>query len=125
VSLANLVLVLFSVGLAAVGQLLLRHGMSTAATAAHRTGSSLVVKAATSGWVIAGLVIFGVSALTWLTTLSRVPLNVAYPFNALGFLAIIAASAVILHEHVSLWTWVGACFVVVGLIVVVVGQRTG
>ena len=51
-----------------------------------RSRGSLVVSAATSPWVLLGLVVFGVSAVAWLAALSRVPLSVAYPFNALGYL---------------------------------------
>jgi multidrug transporter EmrE-like cation transporter len=47
------------------------------------------------------------------------PLSIAYPFNALGFLAILTASALILGEKTNIWTWVGTSCVVVGLIVVV------
>ena len=66
-----------------------------------------------------GLLVFGVSALAWLLTLSRVPLNVAYPFNALGYLGILTASVVVLHERANGWTVLGSVMVVGGLIVVV------
>ena len=62
---------------------------------------------------------FGVSALAWLMTLSRVPLNMAYPFNAVGYLAILGASVLVLHERANVWTVVGSLMVVAGLIVVV------
>jgi multidrug transporter EmrE-like cation transporter len=115
----NIVLLLCAVGLAAVGQLLLKHGMQQATNRAAQGHGSLAVAAATSGWVILGLVVFGVSALAWLTTLSRLPLSIAYPFNALGYLAILTASVVILHERANVWTWVGTALVVSGLIIVV------
>ncbi len=75
--------------------------------------------AATSPWLLGGLVIFGVSAVAWLVNLSRVPLSVAHPFNALGYVVILVASTVILHERAKVWTWVGTTLVVSGLIVVV------
>lgn len=115
---SSLALILFAVGSAATGQLMLRHGMKLAAAAASQ-GGSLAVKAATSPWVLGGLAIFAVASIAWLTTLSRVPLSIAYPFNAIGFIAILAMSALILNEQTNLWTWVGTSFVVVGLIVVV------
>ena len=118
-TITNIVLVLCAVGLAAVGQLLLKHGMQQATDRAAQRHGSLAVAAATSPWVIFGLVVFGVSALAWLTTLSRLPLSIAYPFNALGYLAILTASVVILHERANTWTWVGTALVVTGLIVVV------
>jgi drug/metabolite transporter (DMT)-like permease len=119
VSLASLALLLFAVGSAATGQVLLKHGMETAAKRVTESRGSLIVAAATSPWVVLGLTVFAVSAVAWLSTLSRVPLSIAYPFNALGYLAILTASVVVLNERANVWTWVGSLFVVAGLIMVV------
>jgi drug/metabolite transporter (DMT)-like permease len=118
-SLASLALLLFAVGSAATGQVLLKHGMQSAAKRVAETKGSLAFAAATSPWVLLGLTVFAVSAVAWLTTLSRVPLSIAYPFNALGYLAILTASVVVLHERANAWTWIGSICVVVGLIIVV------
>jgi undecaprenyl phosphate-alpha-L-ara4N flippase subunit ArnE len=118
-SLASAALLIFAVALAATGQVLLKHGMDGARLKAERGGGSLAVAAATSPWVLVGLMIFGISALAWMTTLSRVPLSIAYPFNALGYLGILTASVVILNERANVWTWVGTALVVGGLIIVV------
>lgn len=116
---ASIALLLFAVGSAAVGQLMLKHGMQIATSRARLRHGSLALSAATSPWVLLGLCVFAISALAWLTTLSRVPLSVAYPFNALGYLAILTASVVVLHERANLWTWLGTGLVVTGLIIVV------
>ena len=121
---ANLLLLLFAVASAATGQLMLKYGMTGAAESVTRSGGTLLLKAATSPWVIGGLVVFGISALAWLTTLSRVPLSVAYPFNALGLLAIVGSSAVILHERVTPMAWLGVLLVVAGLIIVVLSRSS-
>lgn len=118
-TIGNMALLLFAVGAAAVGQLMLRHGMQTASARAASTHGSLAAAAVTSPWVLLGLMVFGVSAIAWLTTLSRVPLSIAYPFNALGYLAILTASVLVLHERANVWTWVGSLLVVSGLIMVV------
>jgi undecaprenyl phosphate-alpha-L-ara4N flippase subunit ArnE len=122
-SAANLALLLFAVGAAACGQLLLKHGMAAAADRSGNGGPSLPVAAATSPFVWFGLTVFGISALAWMTTLSRVPLSIAYPFNALGFLVVLTASAVLLHERTSVWTWVGTAMVVTGIVVVVTTRQ--
>lgn len=119
---ANLVLIITSVAIAACGQLLLRHGMRLAKSEAGASGS-LVMQAATSPYVIGGLAVFGLSAVLWLATLSRVPLSVAYPFNALGYLGILTMSALVLHEHVPVQTWLGSALVVAGLLLVVTSAR--
>ena len=117
-TIGNIALVLFAVGAAAVGQVMLKHGMQIASDRAASRGS-LVFAAATSPWVLLGLLVFAVSATAWLATLSRVPLSVAYPFNALGYLGILTASVLVLHERANVWTWVGSVLVVSGLIMVV------
>jgi drug/metabolite transporter (DMT)-like permease len=118
-SLASLGILLFAVALAATGQLLLKNGMNLAKSASQANGRSLALAAATSPWILGGLVVFAVSAVAWLVTLSRVPLSIAYPFNALGYVVILVASTVILHERANVWTWFGTVLVISGLIVVV------
>jgi drug/metabolite transporter (DMT)-like permease len=51
-----------------------------------------------------------------------VPLSVAYPFNALGYLVILTASILILHERANLLTWAGSLLVVSGLVIVVLSR---
>ena len=52
-------------------------------------------------------------------TAQRGVLSVAYPFNALGYIVILTASVVLLHERANLLTWVGSLMVVSGLLIVV------
>lgn len=122
-TIGNIALVLSAVTAAAIGQVMLKHGMQIASSRAARSGGSLALSAATSPWVLLGLLVFGISAIAWLTALSRVPLSVAYPFNALGYLAILTASVLILHERANILTWLGSLLVVSGLIIVVMSQR--
>ena len=120
----NLLLVLSAVALAATGQLMLKHGMQLATARARGSHGSLVIAAATTPWVLLGLVVFAVSAVAWLGALSRVPLNVAYPFNALGYIVILGASVVVLHERANLLTWAGSLLVVAGLVIVVLSVKS-
>ncbi len=118
-TIASVGLLLFAVATAATGQVMLKHGMQVATARAAHSGGSLVLRAATSPWVLLGLVVFGVSAIAWLAALSKVPLSVAYPFNALGYLVILIASVLVLHERANLLTWLGSLLVVSGLLIVV------
>jgi len=117
-------LLLFAVITAAAGQVMLKHGMQIATARATSSGGSLVLSAVTTFWVPLGLVVFGVSAIAWLAALSKVPLSVAYPFNALGYLVILAASILVLHERASVMTWLGSLLVVSGLVIVVLSQQS-
>jgi multidrug transporter EmrE-like cation transporter len=118
-SLSNFAVLLFAVALAASGQVILKQGMTRSAASAKERGTSLAENAIVNGWVWLGLALFGISAVAWMLTLSRVPLNIAYPFNAMGYLAILAASVLVLHERANAWTLLGSGMVVCGLIVVV------
>jgi drug/metabolite transporter (DMT)-like permease len=120
-SVVSMALLLFAVSSAAIGQVMLKHGMQVATSRAAARGS-LVVSAATSPWVLVGLLVFAISAVAWLATLSRVPLSVAYPFNALGYLGILTASVLVLHERANVLTWAGSLLVVCGLVIVVLAR---
>lgn len=124
-NLASIGILLVAVALAATGQLILKNGMNLAKAHAAETGRSLVLGAVSSPWILGGLVIFGLSAIAWLVTLSRVPLSVAYPFNALGYVVILVASSVLLHERTNMWTWLGTVLVVGGLVLVVSTAPSG
>ena len=123
-TLTSAALLLFAVLSAATGQVMLKHGMQIATARSTTSGGSLVLSAVTTLWVPLGLVVFGISAVAWLAVLSRVPLSVAYPFNALGYLVILTSSIVILHERATILTWLGSLLVVSGLLVVVLSQRS-
>jgi drug/metabolite transporter (DMT)-like permease len=121
-TIGSMALLLFAVAAAATAQIMLKHGIQIASARAAHSGSSLAVSAATSPWVLLGFVVFAISAVAWLAALARVPLSVAYPFNALGYLGILAVSVFFLHERATAATWVGSLLVVSGLIIVVLAQ---
>jgi len=77
VSIHNLAVLLLAVALAACAQVVLRHGMMRSAASTKERGNSLAVNAMGSGWIWLGTGPFGISALAWLLTLSRVPLSIA------------------------------------------------
>jgi drug/metabolite transporter (DMT)-like permease len=118
-SIGDFGLVISSVLIAACGQLLLRHGMMTIREQTNAHGVDLLKHAAMSPWVVGGLAVFGMSAMLWLVTLSKVPLSRAYPFTALGFIGILGASAVLFNEPVGPQLWLGVLIVVCGLLIVV------
>lgn len=121
-TIGSLALVLFAVLAASGGQLMLKHGMQLATARVRSSGGSLVVAAATTPWVLLGLMVFAVSAVAWLAALSKVPLSLAYPFNAVSYLVILTASILVLHERANVLTWVGTVLVVSGLLMVVLSK---
>jgi multidrug transporter EmrE-like cation transporter len=121
-------LILISVTFAAVAQVTLKAGMNHVTDAnggqLALTGESLK-QIATNVWVWTGLAIFAVSAVLWLFALSRASLSFAYPFAALGYVIIVAASILFLGEHVPPLGWAGVAFIVFGILLIAQGAPNG
>jgi drug/metabolite transporter (DMT)-like permease len=123
-----IVLILFSVTLAAIAQLALKHGMNLvndelAPQTFSLNGDSLRVVVGQK-YVWGGLFLFGLSALVWLLVLSRASLSFAYPFAALTYVLILLFDQFVLDEHVPGLRWAGVAFIGVGIILVSQTQHT-
>ena len=101
-------------------------------TVALNGGAQLLLKRATIGgadparplallqnaWFLAGIAAYGVSVLTWLLVLKRIPLAVAAPFVALVYVAVPLASRSVFGDHVSGRMWIGMALIVLGVTLV-------
>lgn len=113
-------MILVSVGLAAVAQLTLKHGMNQVRARSGVVELSLgsLKAVAMTPYVWAGLALFGVSALLWLAVLSRASLSFAYPFAALTYVLILLFDHFVLDEPVSALRWGGVAFIVAGIFLI-------
>ena len=96
-------LILVSVTIAAVAQIALKSVVDhvTAAQGGElHIGVGGLKALLSSPRVWAGLVLFGLAAVSWLFALSRASLSFAYPFAALGYVLIVGFSVLVLHETV-------------------------
>jgi drug/metabolite transporter (DMT)-like permease len=109
-------LILLSVAFAALAQLTLKHGMNQVGVASLSTGSLKAV--ATNVSVIAGLALFGLSAVVWLLVLSRASLSFAYPFASLTYVLILLADKFVLHEDIPILRWAGVFAIMSGIVMV-------
>ena len=115
----DMFLIVFSVLVSSVGQLLLKHGMTKVGRVSSLASApSMLFSALTNSIVLAGLTVFGFSALLWLIVLSRVKLNVAYPMVSLGYVAVIFFSWLILKESVRPITLAGCLVIVFGVFLI-------
>lgn len=124
--LGTVAVLLASVALATLGQLLLKAGMDQIGVVdglALSDLAKLVGGVLTTWQAIAGLTAFGLSAVFWLVTLSRVPLSTAYPVVSLSYVLILGFSALLLDERPSATTWGGALLIVAGISLIGIGQR--
>lgn len=96
-------------------QLLLR---KAALTGAVPTNPLSLIK---NPWFVSGLAAYGVSVLTWLFVLKRVPLAVAAPFVALVYVLVPLASRLVFSDAVSPRMWLGMALIVLGVTIVAQG----
>jgi drug/metabolite transporter (DMT)-like permease len=72
-------------------------------------------------WFMAGIAAYGVSVLTWLFVLRKVPLSVAAPFIAVVYVLVPLASRLFFDDVVTPKMWVGMLLVVLGVTLVAQG----
>jgi drug/metabolite transporter (DMT)-like permease len=113
-------LILFSVCVAAVAQLTLKHGMNQVVDSSGRVGFDMMSlrAVATTSYVWLGLLLFGLSALIWLVVLSRTTLSFAYPFASLTYVLILLADRFLLDQRVTPLRYAGVAFIIVGIVLV-------
>lgn len=124
-SLRTVALTLLSVFLATAGQLLLKTGMARIGylgTARLSRPFQVLGEVVRTWQVILGLVLFVLSAVSWLIVISRVPLSFAYPFVGITYVLLVLFSKFVLKEQVPSLRWLGVALIVTGI--VLVGRTT-
>jgi len=115
-------MILLSVGLAAVAQLALKHGMNLVndrlAPARFGLDAASLRAVVLQPFVWGGLALFGISAIVWLAVLSRASLSFAYPFASLTYVLILLFDAVVLDETVPPLRWAGVACIALGIFLV-------
>jgi drug/metabolite transporter (DMT)-like permease len=111
-------LIIFSVVVAAVAQLTLKHGMNQVGVLDVAHPVQAARRALANVFVWAGLAIFLVSAAFWLVALSKSSLSFAYPFVSITYVLILLFDGWVLHEGVPGLRWVGVALILAGIFVV-------
>ena len=96
-------------------QLLLRQAALSGAT------PSAPMTLLRNAWFMAGIAAYGVSVLTWLLVLRKVPLSIAAPFVALVYILVPLASRTAFGDVVTPKMWLGMGLVVLGVTLVASG----
>jgi drug/metabolite transporter (DMT)-like permease len=105
---AALTMLLLSVVLNAAGQLMLK-----ATRVDYPDASLIALFLHAKTWL--ALILYGLAALIWLWVLSRAQLSFAYPVLALSFPIVVALSAVLFSESISMTHWMGVGVIVFGV----------
>ena len=106
-------LILAGVLLNALAQIPLKKGVQAAGGVSFALGP--LVKLFLQPWVLLGIAGYVVSLAIWLGALSKVDVNFAYPFLALGFLANALLARWVLGEPISPLRWVALGVIVLGV----------
>src|SRR2546423_11028597 len=108
-----------TIALTVVGQILIKAGLSNTGSMPTRPDQLLgfVFAAITDLRVVAGLACAVLAYVSWIGALSVSDLSFAYPFLALPVVIVLALSASILGESVSLLRWLGVIIVCAGLVI--------
>jgi multidrug transporter EmrE-like cation transporter len=108
------VFVVMSTILGISGQLMLKRGMSVMV---GTSGKALLMRVATSPWVVGGLFVYGCGVIFWLLALSRWEISYVYPFASLGYVGIILGSYWLFKERLSLLRLVGIAVIILGVLI--------
>ena len=120
ISMVSIILLFTSIVLAASGQILLKKGMMEVGMFSGTSGTmmSYYFRAFTNPYVFFGFCFFLVSVFSWLLVLSRLPLSLAYPCVAFGYVIVTIASKFIFHETISVIRWLGIAVICLGVFLI-------
>lgn len=129
----NVTLLVISIGLAITGQLAMKAGMNNITNNGEnplqvsdlKHPGTLIKRMFKEGpWAIVGILLYAISAVFWLIVLSRIPLSVAYPIVAVGYVVVVFYSRFVFNEPVKWIAWVGLAFIVVGVAITAQGLKS-
>ncbi|VTU17382.1 Undecaprenyl phosphate-aminoarabinose flippase subunit ArnF [Variovorax sp. PBL-H6] len=72
-------------------------------------------------WVVSGLTAAFLASLTWIAAMTKFQLSHAYPFMSLNFVIVLALSAWLLNEPVTLAKVFGVAMIVIGTVAIARG----
>lgn len=99
---------------ASVGDTLLSHGMTQVGPVSLQHLGLLFV-ALKNPWVICGILMLLGFFASYLTALSWADLTFVLPSTAFGYVVVALLSRFWLHEHISVYRWVGIVLIVCGV----------
>ena len=111
---------LLSVLLNAAAQLFLKAGTNIVGTVSFGDANTFntLTSIARVPWFWAGFACYGISLFTWIATLSRLPVSVAYPLVSIGYVVNALAAWWLFGESLTLQKLIGVGFIIIGVILV-------
>ena len=107
-----------SVLLNAAAQLFLKAGTNAVGTVSFGGADTMqtLMQIARVPWFWAGFACYGISLFTWIATLSRAPVSVAYPLLSIGYVVNALIAYWLFGESLTVQKIVGIGFIVIGVV---------
>lgn len=107
-----------SVLLNAAAQLFLKAGTNVVGTVSFGGADTVqtLMQIARVPWFWAGFACYGISLFTWIATLSRAPVSVAYPLLSIGYVVNALIAYWLFGESLTVQKIVGIGFIVIGVV---------
>ena len=111
---------LLSVLLNAAAQLFLKAGTNVVGTVSFGDANTFntLLNIARVPWFWAGFACYGISLFTWIATLSRLPVSVAYPLVSIGYVVNALAAWWLFGESLTMQKLIGVGFIIIGVVLV-------
>ena len=71
-----------------------------------------------SPWLLGAICLYGLATILWVWILKTIPLSIAYPFSALGFIIVPVAAIYLFGETISLKYIIGGSLIVSGILII-------
>lgn len=68
-------------------------------------------------WVVSALAAAFLASMTWIMAMTRLEISRAFPLTATTFVCVIFGGAVLFHEPITSPKVIGACLIILGIIV--------
>ncbi len=117
--LKNMMLLFICIALGVIGQLSLKHGMTTVGEIKLDISSTpgMLVRSFGNPYVLLGYIMYGLSSLSWLIVLSRVELSLAYPMISVAYVLVVFLSWWLFSEQVTALRVVGTLVICLGVFI--------
>jgi len=113
--LSTISFVVASIILSSFGQLCLKIGVLDSGLSLN---TLLSMRTLTDKYLLAGVILYGAAAVSWLLALTKAELSVVYPLLGASYIITSLLAVFFLHETVTVTRWAGIALVVVGVILI-------
>ena len=115
--LKSLLLIALTVIINTVGQFMVKTGVNRIG-AVSLMDIHTIMRALSSALVIGGFVVYFMSALIWISILSKTELSWAFPILSLSYVLTVLLSPILLHESFSAQRLIGTLVICLGVFLV-------